>query len=31
VYLLPALLVHRQQFLKQPLPILKKVVQGVAR
>lgn len=31
VYLLPALLVHRQEFLKQPLPILQKVVQGVAR
>lgn len=31
VYLLPALLVHRQQFLRQPLPILQKVVQGVAR
>jgi hypothetical protein len=31
VYLLPALLVHRQDFLKQPLPILQKVLQGVAR
>jgi len=31
VYLLPALLVHRQQLLKQPLPILQKVLQGIAR
>eukprot|EP00879_Flechtneria_rotunda_P007421 GHRR01007785.1.p1 GENE.GHRR01007785.1~~GHRR01007785.1.p1 ORF type:complete len:317 (+),score=77.84 GHRR01007785.1:584-1534(+) len=31
VYVLPALLVHRQQLLKQPLPILQKVLLGIAR
>ena len=31
VYVLPALLVHRQQVLKQPLPILQKVLLGMAR
>lgn len=31
VYLLPAVLVHRQQLLKRPLPILTKCLQGVAR
>lgn len=31
VYLLPALLVHRQALLKQPLPILQKLLVGIAR
>ncbi len=31
VYLLPALLVHRGRLLKQPVPILSKVVLGIAR
>lgn len=31
VYVLPALLVHRQQLLKQPLPILQKVLLGIGR
>ena len=31
VYLLPALLVHRQELLKRPVPILQKVLQGIAR
>ncbi|KAF6263624.1 hypothetical protein COO60DRAFT_378802 [Scenedesmus sp. NREL 46B-D3] len=31
VYVLPALLVHRQQLLKQPLPILHKVLLGISR
>eukprot|EP00775_Hariotina_reticulata_P010487 gene10487-10646_t len=31
VYVLPALLVHRQQVLKQPLPIIQKVLLGIAR
>jgi hypothetical protein len=31
VYLLPALLVHRQQLLKDPSGILGKVVLGTAR
>lgn len=31
VYVLPALLVHRQQLLKQPLPILHKLLLGMAR
>ncbi|KAF8072623.1 hypothetical protein HT031_000283 [Scenedesmus sp. PABB004] len=31
VYVLPALLVHRQQLLKAPLPILQKVLLGIAR
>lgn len=31
VYVLPALLVHRQQLLKAPLPILHKVLLGISR
>eukprot|EP00878_Enallax_costatus_P025529 GHUV01027316.1.p1 GENE.GHUV01027316.1~~GHUV01027316.1.p1 ORF type:complete len:501 (+),score=122.52 GHUV01027316.1:63-1565(+) len=31
VYVLPALLVHRKQILKQPLPILQKLLLGIAR
>jgi hypothetical protein len=31
VYVLPMLLVHRQQLLKQPRPILNKAAYGVAR
>jgi hypothetical protein len=31
VYLLPALLVHRQQLLKEPSGILGKVILGTAR
>ena len=31
VYLLPALLVHRQELLKSPGPILAKVLLGTAR
>lgn len=31
VYVLPALLVHRQELLKQPLPILHKLLFGIAR
>lgn len=31
VYVLPAVLVHRQELLKRPVPILQKVLQGIAR